>query len=161
MRKDVKQYKYMVENKKVRKINIHGVKPTELPHEGLPGGEMILHPSPEQMGWVNIEIAVATVEPGHGYTPGVSKDGPWKGMELPLETSCDEAVYFVSGEYTLYWGDNQKTVFKAGDFQFLPKGTRLHKAVNEGTESCFAVYAMYSPDLRGHMKNQGFNKEEA
>ena len=151
----------MAEEKKVWKINVDQVAATELPHEGLPGGEMIIHPSLEQMGWDTIEIALATMEPSHGYTPGVPKDGPWAGVQLPLETSCDEAVYFISGEYTLYWGENQKTVFKAGDFQFLPKGTKLYKGVNEGSVPCLCVYAMYSPDLRGLMKKQGHNEKEA
>ena len=148
--------------KKVWKMNINQLKSTELPHEGLPSGERIKHPSPEEMGWDTIEIAVAVIDPGDGWSPGEVTTGPWAGLKIPEGgTRTDEAVYFVSGEYTLYWGDGQKTVFRAGDFQFLPKGTKLHKCVNEGSVPCFAVYAMYSPDLRGHMKEQGLEATEA
>jgi len=142
----------MAGEKRMRVINISEVETSELPHEGLKGGERVKHPTVAQMGWDTIEIAVATQDPGDGYTPGVSAGGGQGGVQWELETTADEVFYMVRGQMTLYWGDNERTTAKAGDFVFIPKGSKLHKAVNEGSEPVFVVYAMYSPDLRGYMK---------
>lgn len=142
----------MAEEKRLRVINISEVETTILPHEGLKGGEKVIHPTVEQMGWDTVEIGTGTQDPGHGYVPGVSVGGEQGGVEWPLESTADQVIYILRGETTFYWGDNEKTTVREGDFVFIPKGMKMHKLTNEGSEQMFAVYAFYSPDFRGYMK---------
>ncbi|MFC1965171.1 cupin domain-containing protein [Chloroflexota bacterium] len=142
----------MAKEKKVRILNESQVEITILPHEGLKGGERIKHPTAEQMGWDTVEMSIAWIDPGEGYTAGVSTGGKLDGVQFGLENAFDEVLYCIRGELTFYWGEKEKTTVRPGDFFFLPKGTNLHKAVNEGAEQFFCVAAMYSPDYQHNIK---------
>jgi len=142
----------MAEEIRLRVTNVSEVETTELPHEGYERGERLKLPTVEQMGWDTVELGTSIMDPGCAYTSGISTVGERGDVDWDAKLACDEVAYIVSGGMTVYWGDNEKTILKAGDFAFFPKGLKLYKAVNEGSEPMVCVYGLYSPDLRRYMK---------
>jgi len=108
----------------------------------LPGGERVRQFLRCKASSDIVEMGTAMIDPGEGFSPpGYAERGELDGCYFGEDRlEADELVYHVRGELTFYLDDPpEKFTVRGGDFLFIRKGTKIKKAVNEGTETLFSI----------------------
>ncbi len=99
---------------------------------------------------------------GHTYQEGVSAESvgaqalcmmtltipPGGRAKAHLHASHETAIYVISGEGQMWYGDQlaEHCIVKAGEFLYIPAGMPHLPANNSATEVCTAVIARTDPN---------------